>query len=172
MVSVVPGSAAEEAGIHAADVIVEINGERVTNSRELRNAVGLLLQGEEAQLVLYREGERREIAATIGGSQRVTSSDGAGDGRSLDDSLYFGAQLRSADSEVARRLGETGVEVIDVAQQSPAWAAGLRPGDLIYQVNQHNVGSLRDFNAAVAEADGVAALRVLREGQRLLVILS
>lgn len=62
-----PGSAAERAGIEISDIIVELNGEPIKGSRELRNTVGLMLQDQELNLVLYRDGERQSVRATIGG---------------------------------------------------------------------------------------------------------
>lgn len=62
-----PGSAAERAGIEISDIIVELDGKPVTGSRELRNMVGLMLRDQEVELVLYRDGERETLRATIGG---------------------------------------------------------------------------------------------------------
>ena len=64
--SVLPGSAAEQAGLKISDVIVEIDGEAVTSSRELRNIVGLLRRDHDVNLRLYRNGEAMTVSAVIG----------------------------------------------------------------------------------------------------------
>ena len=57
--------AAEQAGLEISDVIVEIDGEAVTSSRELRNIVGLLRRDQDVNLRLYRNGEAMTVAAVI-----------------------------------------------------------------------------------------------------------
>ncbi|PCJ24753.1 MAG: serine endoprotease DegQ [SAR86 cluster bacterium] len=64
--SVKTNSAAERAGLEVSDIIVEIAGQSVASGRDLRNRVGLMLQGQEVTLVLYRNGERETLQATIG----------------------------------------------------------------------------------------------------------
>lgn len=161
---VMEGSAAEAAGIEVSDVVVEINGEDVRTSRDLRNAVGLLRIGETVDLVLYREGERVEMSATITGDEQVASSrDGDADGRAPQEARFHGAQLQD--------VGGDGVEVADVQQNSRAWASGLRPGDRIVAVNRNPVADLGEFNEIISENDGVAALGVIREGRRMLIVL-
>lgn len=162
---VMEGSAAEAAGIEVSDVVVEINGEEVRSSRDLRNAVGLMRLGETVDLVVRRDGERVEISATIAGDEeQVASTPDSGDsGRAPQDNRFHGAQLQNA--------GGNGVQVADVPQNSRAWASGLRPGDRIVAVNRSPVTDLGEFNNIVTENDGVSALSVIRDGRQMLVVL-
>ena len=160
--NVLPDSAAEGAGIQISDIIVEVDGRSVDSGRELRNIVGLMRQGQEVELRLYRDGEAVTVAARIGGHEGQAASSGRGPALSGD---YRGAQLRSDNASV-----EPGVEVVNVDRQSPAWAAGLRPGDVIVEVNRRAVSDLTGFNAAVGN-NRVTALTVLREGRRMLLFI-
>src|SRR5690606_2935764 len=176
--SVVEGSAAEAAGIEVSDVIVEIDGKEVTSGRELRNIVGLLRVNEEVDLVLYRDGNRHELNAVIGGTEQSIAANDPSErdsGRNLNEPVFNGAQLRTFDpasSAVVSNSITSGVEVLDVDQRSPAWRSGLRPGDVIYEVNRQPVESLREFNELVAEPASVIALGVIREDRKVLVIMS
>src|SRR5690606_12076939 len=176
--NVLQGSAAETAGIQVSDVIVEIDGQDVESGRELRNIVGLLRVNEEVDLVLYRNGSRQELAAVIGGPERsVAGNDDSQEetGRSPTEPVFNGAQLATYDpasSAVTSSLVDTGVEVLDVDQRSPAWRSGLRPGDVIVEVNRQEVGSLQEFNALVEEPSSVVALGIIREDRKMLVIMS
>lgn len=165
--SVQPGSAAEQAGIEISDIIVELDGEPVNGSRELRNMVGLMLQDQQVDLVLYRDGERERVRATIGG---VTGQASQADRPQSLSSKFRGAQLQPLLSD--NSTGEQGVEVTAVEQRSSAWVSGLRAGDLIIEVNRRPVTNLADFNALVDSAGRMAALTVLREGRRLLFYLT
>jgi serine protease Do len=71
---------------------------------------------------------------------------------------------------VARRLGrQSGVEIVQVVEGSPAAAAGLRPEDLIVELDGAPVTDVGDIQRLmVVEKIGVAVpLRVLREGREL-----
>ncbi len=166
--SVMPDSAADQAGIQISDVIVQINGRSVGGSRELRNIVGLMRRDQQVELVLTREGERLTLDATIGAAddRRV-----AGAGRPALSSEYRGAQLRSLASN-ANNAAQAGVEVVSVQAQSRAWAVGLRPGDVIIEVNRLPISDLPAFNSALENLDQIAALTVLREDRRMLLFLS
>lgn len=164
--SVMSGSAAEAAGIEVSDVIVALNGDAITSSRDLRNTVGLLRRGEEVSLRLYRNGRAMDLNAVIGGPEgdAIASSDaGSATG-------FRGAQLRSltaGDSD----LSEEGVYVDSVQAGSPTAAAGLQAGDVIVEVNRRAVADLEQFNNALGDSERLAAITVLREGRRLLLFV-
>jgi serine protease Do len=58
---VVPGSAAERAGIRKGDVIVAINGIPVRSAAQVRNTVGLTPVGRQVQITLQRNGARLNV---------------------------------------------------------------------------------------------------------------
>ncbi|MEE8279299.1 MAG: PDZ domain-containing protein [Alphaproteobacteria bacterium] len=62
---VVPGSAAERAGLEVGDVIVAVGGDEVRNGAELRNKIGLLRVGEKVRLEILRKGKRRSVELVI-----------------------------------------------------------------------------------------------------------
>jgi S1-C subfamily serine protease len=71
---------------------------------------------------------------------------------------------------VARRLGrDSGVEVVQVAEGSPASAAGLRAEDLIVELDGEPVTDVADIQRlmVVEKIGEPVSLRVLREGREL-----
>ena len=165
VMAISPESGAEAAGVEVSDVIVELDGETVGNSRELRNLVGLMLQGEEVEIALLRDGRRIELDAVIG------AADGRAipvDGRTPQDTGFRGALLRDADSNLS---GAPGVEVTAVQEGSSAWSSGLRAGDIIIAVNRQSVESLAGFNQAVEETGDLVGITVLREGREMLLLM-
>lgn len=165
--SVLPDSAAEQAGVEVSDIIVEIDGREINSSKELRNTVGLMRQGEAVDLVLYRDGRKQTLKATIGGSDgNVVSSaptNGAG-------SQFRGAQLRGLAGN-GDAYGDRGLIVESLEPQSRAAAAGLREGDIIVQVNRTDVSSMAEFNAAIEGEERFSALTILREGRQMLLFV-
>lgn len=165
--SVMPGSAAEAAGIEVSDVIVELDGGVISSSRDLRNTVGLMRRGEQVTLRLYRNGSAMELDAVIGGpSGNVVA---AGDPE-VAETGFRGAQLRTLVAGESPE-SETGVLVEAVQPRSPVAAAGMQEGDVIVEVNRRAVADIEQFNAALGDSERLAAVTVLREGRRLLLFV-
>ena len=68
---VVSGSAAEDAGLEAGDVIVAIEGEEISSAADVGEVIAALEPGDEVELTIVREGRERSIRATLG-SRGVT----------------------------------------------------------------------------------------------------
>ena len=164
---VLAGGAAEQAGIRVADVIVAINGEALGSGRELRNRIGLMRRGEAVELLLSRSGETVVVQAVIGdrhGTAMVT------DAAVVERTGFRGAQLRNVQpqDETAARGG---VLVDSVERQSRAWAAGLRSGDLIVEVNRQPVAGVAEFHAMVEDSDRLTVLKLWRQDRELLLMV-
>ena len=63
---VVPGSAADKAGLKSGDVVLKFNGRAVGASAELAAMVGQSSPGERVRLEILREGRKLELPATLG----------------------------------------------------------------------------------------------------------
>ncbi len=169
--SIVPDSAAQRAGVQLSDVIVEIDGRKVEGSRQLRNMVGLMRQDQEVELVLYRGGSRETLKARIGGSSGEALADESAPSLRNE---YRGATLETLKDE--NSYAKQGVKVSSLSQGGAAWAAGLREGDVITEVNRSPVANLEEFNSATApETAGgrgrITALTIVREGRQMLLFL-
>jgi serine protease Do len=83
--------------------------------------------------------------------------------------------VRELTPEIARRLGidetEKGVVVIKVDTESRVYEAGIRPGDIILQINQKNVQTLDDYKKSASKigAKDRALLLIRRKGEDLFV---
>ena len=165
--SVLRDSAAQRAGVQVSDIIVEIDGRPIDNSRELRNTVGLMRQGKEVDLVLYRNGEKTTLQTTIGGADPLLVSEEVGAG--LNQTLS-GARLRSV-ARTSDGIGELGLLVEQIDPRSQAALAGLQQGDVIVQVNRESVASLDSFNAAIENSDRFLAVTVVREERQMLLFI-
>ncbi len=150
---VVPGSAAEKAGLEAGDIITQVNEEKVKSATELRNAIGLQRAGARVKLKFVRDGDTRTVTATLGESARAAEPVTAAE---IHQGLA-GAELTDADPNDPETGGTEGVLVSAVAAGSPAAQRGLRPGDVIIAVNRRRV-------------DGVEAMREVAEGSQSLLL--
>ena len=161
---VMDDSSASDAGIKAGDVVVAVDGRPVNRSADLRNRVGLSPVGDRIDLSIIRDGETINITAVIRESSQV-SADGSDVSRYLD-----GAELRSLGKGEMPHV-DAGVLVENVEHGSPAWRAGLRPGDVIVNANRQDVTDMEQLNAAIPDKDAAILLRVNREGGMFFVVI-
>ena len=155
---VVPGSAAEEAGLQVQDIVVEVNEKKINDHRELVNAIGLLSVGDKVDIRYYRDGKERNTTARLGQRQQVSSS-----GNDIHPGLE-GAQFASSSTSAGRE----GIEVSEVEPGSPAAQRNLRPGDVIIAVNRFEVNTLQEL-AAIARENRILFLLV-RRGDRTIML--
>jgi Do/DeqQ family serine protease len=154
---VFPESAAEKAGLEVGDIIVGVNDKKVTSAAELRNTIGLLRSGDKIDISYLRDNKSRSTSAELGRAE---------------DQLMSGADihpgLAGASFAPSSTSSDSGVEVTNVEEGSPAAQRGLRSGDVITAVNRVLVRNLRDL-AAIAENNRILFLLVQR-GDRSLML--
>lgn len=163
---VFPGTAAEEAGVHAGDAIVALEGRAVESSAELRNQISLMEPGRKVELTIVRKGQRRTLDATLGvlGDGRVGVSDGA--------SPLAGALLVQIPPDHPLHGQIDGVLVHRVDPVSEAARAGLRAGDVIVSANHQSITSLSGLSAiARNKGDKPLLLKVQRGGSALFLAI-
>ena len=162
---VIPGTPAEAAGIEAGDVVVEMNGEPVVGSSDLRNKVGLLRVGDAVRLTIVRDGEPIAIELAVGESSKVAL--GAGSQVPQLEGVVLGPLTPSSPLH-----GEVeGVLVTEVEVDTPAWNAGLREGDVILEVNRRKVKSTDEILSELEGSSPPLLLNIRRgDGARFILI--
>ncbi len=161
---ILPGSAAEKAGLKSGDVIVAVDGKKIRDGAAIRNVVGMLRAGSRIHVQVIRDGKSRKISATIALPQDARTQGGRIDKR------LSGALLGHLDKGHALET-EEGVLVIRVKRNSRAWDAGLRRGDVITSVNRRKVSNLMELSAVVANAETQGLLLNVRRGDNALFVV-
>jgi len=143
-----PNGAAEKAGLAAGDVIVEMNGKKVTTQAELREFLDSLQGGDVVALKATRKGETKEFKVTLSSAllERigVTPTD-----------------EKDADGNFV------GVKIVSLSPGGPASAAGLLKDDVICEINGKKVegqSALRDLIEGLKGGD-VVNMKALRNGE-------
>ncbi len=164
---VVEGSAAEKAGIRAGDVITAVNGRSVKSHTELRNAIGLLRVGDKVDIGLLREGQARQVSATVAdGEPSATAPVAPGGAPQPAKDIHPGLE----GATLADATDNGGVTIRALAAGSPAAASGLRLNDVIFVANRARIGNLAQLRAAAKEARSLV-LGVRRGNATVLVPL-
>jgi serine protease Do len=138
-------SPAEKAGLKEGDVILEFNGKKVTDSRHLKLEVARTQPGETVPLKVLRDGSTRDLQVTVKempGQERLAKNDNSS-GDKDDNGTLNGVTVGDLDRQIRRQFdlpaNVNGVVVTDVAPDSAAAEAGLKPGDVIQEINRKPV---------------------------------
>ena len=150
-----PGSAAEEAALKVDDIIIKVDDEKITTSRELANAIGLKGSGETVIIEFMRGSDILKTEATLG--QQVASKQSGSD---IHPGLN-GANLASS-------VDEPGIIVTDVEAGSPAAQRGLRKGDIIIAVNRLKVETIQQLEK-IAKQNSILYLMFERDNRTLIL---
>ena len=169
--AVADGSPADKAGLERGYVITAVNGESIRNWNTLRNEIAQLLPGSDVKLSVVRDGKERALTVTLG----ELKSDEAARRRDTaePDETGFGMALEPLTRERARELGvkaTTGVVIVDVTPGSRAAGAGLRPGDVIAEVDGREVSSLEALRSALKNGERKPALVLVHREEATLFL--
>ncbi len=138
------------------DVVVQVNGEQIDNSRDLARKIADLHPDSSAKLQVVRDGKEQAINVKLGtfpSSDKLaalTEEDDNNGGSEHEQMKDLGLTLSPA-TEV-EGAGEEGVAVTDVDQSSEAADKGLKAGDVILEVGGKKVSSTKDVVDGVREA--------------------
>jgi Do/DeqQ family serine protease len=172
-----PGSPAERAGLKQGDVITEVQGRRVSDGNELRNAVSNIAPGTAVAIKAVRDGRTSDFTAKLdelkaranGAEERDERGSSTSPGR-------FGMQVTPLTPELAREyeLPRTakGVVVTDVDPDGAAAESGVQPNDVIEKVNGRATTTVAELKTAIERTDGKPVLLLVnRQGQNLFLTL-
>jgi len=134
--SVVGNSSAEEAGIKPGDIILEVDEQPVHRRGDVQDIVNSVEEVAEITLLLLRNGQ--EIQTTV-------KPKFAPESQQLKIGVYLWWDM-----------------VSQVEEGSPAYEAGIRPGDTILSINGHGVYNAESISSA---------LRSIEEGEEIKLVL-
>ena len=147
--SLIEGGPAEKSGIKAGDVILEFDGKPIPRMRKLPRIVAETEVDKPVEVIVWRDGKRVAIKATIGllDEDQKVSKNSRGSDKTLKSNDKIVTSLGLTLSAVTEPLRErfklddsaVGVVVTEVLDDSAAFEKGIRPGDLIVEVSQKEV---------------------------------
>jgi serine protease Do len=149
-----PGSPAEDAGIEVGDVILAFDGTPIDRHSELPPLVGMERPGTEAEMTIWRWGERRTLDVTLGERELdAVDSDRGGEG-GAQPSNALGLVVEPLSGDLRGRYGdpEGGVLIAEVESDN-AYRAGIRRGQLVLMINNQPVDGMDDFDRLVGEVE-------------------
>ena len=145
---VLKGSAAEKAGLQKNDVIIAIDGQKVTDGSSVQAKVSGYRPGDKATITYIRDGKTQEAKVVFQASDSQVNGEATADGGTV----FYGATLKAADAETLKALGlKSGVEIVSLGSGKMA-EAGAKVGSVITFVNDTPVAKPEEVVAKAKKA--------------------
>ena len=173
LVTDVPEGPAKNGGLKSGDVIIEFDGRKIKDTRELVRIVGDSSVGKKVLVKVLRDGKEVALSVKLGRLEdNIASTQPVR--KSSKKVEFAGMTLSNVDREAAEEFGIDenikGVVIVNVKQGSVADEKGLKKGDVIIQVNRVKISStdeLKKLNEEAKRAKKTSVLMlILRNGMR------
>ncbi len=175
------GGPAGKAGLSRGDVVVKVDGKPVTSTGQFRNLIASSGAKKKVTLEVMRDGKPQSLGVELAevpedATEAATPQTPNGAPRATSGGALDGVTLEELTPEHRRTLGlgpevQRGVVVTDLSARSAAAKAGLRPGDVVLELNRVAVDSLAKFKELYAKAAGDVLLLVQRHGGTVFMVV-
>ena len=158
-------SPAEGGGVLIEDIILEFNGHDIEYFTDLPFYVGQYRPGTAAKILVYREGELRDLTVVLGSSP--TNSVAVAEPEVVRErGNRLGFRVSELSDDMRRVTGLSGVQIAEL-NEGPGREAGLLVGDVIVSLNRQDIDSARKFATVAGNLpdSGFVPVRIMREGQ-------
>jgi serine protease Do len=180
--STIPNSPAEKAGIKAGDIILEFNGKEVSEMRKLPRLVADSEVNKNANVIIWRDEKKKSLKILIAEmkEQKRAEIKPLKENIKIKEKAFkdLGVKLSliTRDIRLSQNIPNdiTGLFVLNVDQDSDAERKGVRPGDIIQEVNQGKVNNFEDLSKAITllkEKNKGALLLINRQGNIIFTAL-
>ncbi len=159
---VVENSAAAAAGLKFGDVIIELDGKKVKDGRQLTMLVAEYSPGTKVKVKVLRDGRERSFDVTLKSSSNQSVAAGGKGGTDNADDALNGVSVSDLNNALRNQLeippGIRGAVVVEIDEESPAYRDGLRQGDVVLEINRQPV---RNAEEAVEASKNLKNTRIL-----------
>ena len=157
------GSPADKAGVEAGDIITKVDGRAVEKFGDLPRMVGMAKPGSKAALQIFRRGAYRDVSVTVIEFEADKTASAAGRDATKPPAAapsMLGltvAELTEAQRRDLKVKGGVRVEAVEGAVAR----AGVREGDVLLSIDNTEVASVKQFDAALAKLDKSKTITLL-----------
>jgi len=147
------GDPADKAGIKAKDVIIEVDGKKIEDSRDLSRMIAEVPVGKKLTVKVLRDGKERTFRVNI---VKRTDEKETLAMKGPREETDLGMTVSPLTPQLARQfnLSETeGVVVVGVEKDGPADQAEVQEGDLILEIDRKSITTLEDYHALIKEVE-------------------
>jgi serine protease Do len=156
-----PNSPAAKAGIESGDVIISVDGNSVTDARDLARRIGTMAPGTSVKLGMLHQGQEKTVTVTLGTLPNEKAAANQEKSGATPDSDMPKLGLTLAPSNKMSGAAGNGVVVTAVDPNGVAADHGFQVGDVILDVGGKSVSNPSDVRKQLADAR--------KEGKRALM---
>lgn len=168
-----PAGPAGKSGLQKGDIVLEMDGQPITDTREFRLKIAMMKPGTTVKVRVFHNGTEREVPVVLGALPAKAAS-GQSEAGALSAALQ-GISVDELTPQIARQLGLPpkiqGVVVTSVQPGSAAAEADLRRGDVIQEVNRKPVHSVSEFSNAISLLGKQNVLLLINRGGNTLYVV-
>jgi serine protease Do len=158
--------AADKGGVRHGDIILEIDGKPVEDTRDLIDTVSSMPPGTKVELLINRNGRRTTLTVEL--EERVREGEQPEGDDSTRDEDQATARVGVTVTELTQRVRQgygideniDGVVITRVRAVSPAGEEGLREGDVIIEANGRPVNTTDELFEVIDDVDEGGYLRL------------
>lgn len=160
-----PDSPAAKAGLKTGDLLLEINGEKITDASQVKNIVSLIRVGSSLSMKVLRKGQTLNLTATVTDLKQNQNE------MMEKNPFLYGLFLQTFDEQSPFFGRVRGVQVRGVSENSAGYRAGLLPGDIIISVNQEPVKNVEELLAIAQKTKTQLLVQILRDQGSLFLVI-
>lgn len=151
--SVSEGSVAAEAGLVPSDIVTMIDNTKITDVSSFETALEKYSVGQTALFKVLRKGKLSNVRIKFKESKASLNP--------------LGIEAKTISEKLINKYNlyiEQGAVIVDIAEDSPLYKAGLRVGDVIIQIGNKRIMNEDDLNSVMKVINklDVLGLRVVR----------
>ena len=174
---VLPDSPAAKAGLKEGDVVTAVNGTAVKDRDALRMTITSLKPGSKLALDVLRDGKTEHVTATSAELPKSGKAKAAEFAKNDDDEgVLNGVGVGDIDRETRQQADIParlkGAVITSVDPESASARAGLRPGDVILEINKQAVRNAQEAVELSAKAENKKTLlKLFSHGSTIFVVV-
>ncbi|MCB1197600.1 MAG: DegQ family serine endoprotease [Deltaproteobacteria bacterium] len=170
-------SPADKAGIEPGDVILKVDGKKITKSADLPKLIANIPVGEKTVITLMRNKKEKDLTVIVGKLEDDDAKKVQPDAGKKIEKDKLGMIVSPLSDEDRKAFGlandTQGLVIRSIEPGSPVQGRGIQVGDLIQELNQQKVPDLATYEKIMQKMDekSTVMLKVIqKDGGRLFVI--
>jgi len=147
------GDPADKAGIKPKDVIIEVDGDKIEDGRDVSQKIAGIPVGGKITLKVVRDGKERTFRVKI--TKRTEDKESLALKQPKEET-DLGMTVSTLTSELARRFNlseDEGVVVVSVEQGGPADKADVQEGDFILEIDHKPIKTVEDYQSKIEKME-------------------
>ena len=173
---VTPQSPAEKAGLQKGDFIIELEGAHIRDHNQLMNLIAGFKPGTSVALKIFRDGNEKLVRVKLGERPANLTESDLPEEEQPESNFFLGMMLEDLSPDLKEEYEietNSGIVITGVESSSQARKEGLRPGDVIREVNRKAVASVAEARRLLerAKSGDLVLLRISRGSGNFFVAL-